>query len=69
MPHPHTNNDVPKDYFPEVGTEAWGQMNRKRAKLIRKKLHGELTVEEQKLYEFLQCRSLEAVERAFPRIS
>jgi hypothetical protein len=59
-------NGVPQDDFPQVGTEAWGLMNRRRAELIRKKLRGELTAEEQQLYETLQRRSLEALEQAFP---
>ena len=53
--------------FPRVGTAAWGEMNRRRAELIRKKIRGELSPEEQALYEALQRRSLEALERAFPR--
>ena len=70
MPQPPTNspgsNGVPLDDFPQVGTDAWGQMNRQRAELIRKKLRGEFSAEEQRLYDTLQCRSLEALERAFP---
>jgi uncharacterized protein (DUF433 family) len=55
--------------FPPVGTDAWGQMNRKRAELIRKKIQGGLSAAEQEQYETLQRRSLEALERASPRSS
>ena len=51
--------------FPHVGTAEWGRMNRKRAELIRKKIRGELSGEERELYETLQRRSLEELERTF----
>jgi hypothetical protein len=53
--------------FPRVGTVEWGQMNRRRAELIRKKLRGELDEGEKEEYETLQRLSLEAVEESFPR--
>jgi hypothetical protein len=53
--------------FPAVGTPEWGRMNRVRANLIRKKLRGELTEAEQRQYEWLQRRTLEALDAAFPR--
>lgn len=53
--------------FPQVGTPEWGAMNRKRAELIRKKVRGELSEAERRLYETLQRRSLEALDKAFPR--
>ena len=52
--------------FPPVGTPEWGQMNRRRAELIRKKLRGELNDAERGEYERLQRRSLEALDAAFP---
>jgi hypothetical protein len=53
--------------FPRPGTLEWGQMNRKRAELIRKKISGQLNPEERQLYEMLQRLSLEELDRAFPR--
>jgi hypothetical protein len=53
--------------FPRPGTAEWGQMNRRRAELIRKNLGGELTEEEREEYERLQRLSLAALEAAFPR--
>ena len=53
--------------FPQVGTKEWGEMNRKRAELIRKMLRGELSLDERELLETLQRRSREELERAFPR--
>jgi hypothetical protein len=55
------------DDFPAVDTAEWGQTNRRRAELIRKKLRGELTEAERRQYEWLQRRSLEALDAAFPR--
>jgi hypothetical protein len=57
---------VPVD-FPQVGTEEWGQMNRRRAELIRKEIAGLLTAEERVEYEQLQRWSLARLEAAFPR--
>lgn len=45
--------------FPQVGTAEWGEMNRKRAELIRKKVRGELSESERQEYETLQRLSLE----------
>lgn len=53
--------------FPKVGTAEWGEMNRKRAELIRKKIRGELSESEREEYENLQRLSLAEVEAAFPR--
>jgi hypothetical protein len=55
-----------KSEFPAIGTPEWGQMNRRRAELIRKKLRGELNEAEWNEYERLQRRSLEALDSAFP---
>jgi hypothetical protein len=52
--------------FPQVGTAEWGKMNQRRAELIRKNLRGELSEAEREEYETLQCRSLLAVDAAFP---
>lgn len=52
--------------FPQVGTDAWGQMNKRRAELIRKKNRGILTPSELSEYEELQQLSQAALERAFP---
>jgi hypothetical protein len=65
IPRPGAEDTVAE--FPEVGTEAWGRMNRRRAELIRKKVRGELPEEEREEYEALQRGSLEKLERAFPR--
>jgi hypothetical protein len=48
--------------FPEVGTAEWGEMNRRRAELARKKIRGELSEGERGEYETLQRLSLAAVE-------
>ncbi len=56
-----------EDNFPGAGTPEWGRMNRRRAELIRKKIRGELNEQERELYETLQRRSLEELERAYPR--
>ncbi|MGH7173031.1 MAG: GNAT family N-acetyltransferase [Gemmataceae bacterium] len=40
--------------FPEPGTKAWGELNRRRGELIRKKNREGLTAEEQVEYERLQ---------------
>lgn len=53
--------------FPAVGTPEWGRMNQRRAELIRKKVRGELTEAERREYEWLQRRSLEALDAAHPR--
>jgi hypothetical protein len=53
--------------FPATGTADWGQMNRRRADLIRKKLRGELTEAERRQYEWLQRKSREALDAAHPR--
>ena len=52
--------------FPTIGTPEWGRMNRRRAELIRKKLRGQLTEDEHRQYEWLQRRSLEALNAACP---
>jgi hypothetical protein len=56
---------VPAD-FPQVGTVEWGQMNRRRAELIRKEIAGTLTEEERVEYAQLQRWSLARLEAAFP---
>jgi len=53
--------------FPRMGTAEWGEMNQKRAELIRKKIRGELSDSELQEYETLQRLSLSAVEASFPR--
>lgn len=53
--------------FPAVGTEAWGQMNRRRAELIHKKNREGLTEAEREEFEQLQRLSHAALERAYPR--
>jgi hypothetical protein len=53
--------------FPQVGTAEWGEMNRKRAELIRKNIRGELSESEREEYETLQRLSLAAVEGSFSR--
>jgi hypothetical protein len=55
--------------LPAVGTSKWGQMNRRRAELIRKKNRKGLSPEEQLEYERLQRLSHEALETEFPRPS
>lgn len=51
--------------FPQVGTAEWGEMNRKRAELIRKKIRGELSESEREECETLQRLSLAEVEASF----
>ncbi len=51
---------------PQVGTDEWSQMNRRRADLIRKKLGGELTESEREESETSQRLSLAAVDALFP---
>jgi hypothetical protein len=53
--------------FPQPGTAEWGQMNQRRAELIRKSIRGELSETEREEYETLQQMSLQAVEATFPR--
>lgn len=53
--------------FPQIGTAEWGEMNRKRAELIRKNVRGELTESERQEYETLQRLSLAAVDASFPQ--
>jgi hypothetical protein len=53
--------------FPTVGTPEWGRMNQRRAELIRKKVRAELTEAERQQYEWLQRKSLEALDAAHPR--
>ncbi len=53
--------------FPKVGTAEWGQMNQRRAELIRKNIRGELSAEEREEYETLQRLSLAAVDAAYPQ--
>jgi hypothetical protein len=55
--------------FPIIGTPEWGQMNRRRAELIRKKNRQGLSPEELVEYERLQRLSHEALEAHFPRPS
>lgn len=55
--------------FPQVRTAEWGEMNRKRAELIRKKIRGELSENEREEYETLQRLSLAEVEASFSRQS
>jgi len=66
-----TDGQGPRDSataaFPAVGTPEWGQMNQRRAELIRKKVRGELTGAERREYEWLQRKSLEALDAAHPR--
>jgi GNAT superfamily N-acetyltransferase len=52
--------------FPEIGTEAWRQMNKRRGELIRKKNREGLDPNELAEHEELQQRSQAALERAFP---
>lgn len=54
-------------FSPQVGTAEWGEMNQKRAELIRKKIRGQLTDSEREEYETLQRLSLAEVDTAFPR--
>jgi hypothetical protein len=56
-----------EETFPVPGTLEWGQMNRRRAELIRKKVRSVLTAQEQAEYEFLQRMSLATVNRTYPR--
>jgi GNAT superfamily N-acetyltransferase len=53
--------------FPRAGTPEWGQMNRRRAELIRKKIQGALSEAERQEYEYLQRLSLAELESLFPR--
>jgi hypothetical protein len=54
--------------FPRVGTEEWAAMNRERADLIRRKVRNEpLTPVEVARLQFLQEKSLEALDRTCPR--
>ena len=50
-----------------LSEQGWDAMNRRRAELISKKSHGELTEEERCEFERLQQLSHEALERQFPR--
>ena len=59
--------DLVNQPFPAVGTPEWGLMNQRRAELIRKKVRGELTEAERRQYEWLQRKSLEALDAAHPR--
>lgn len=59
----------PDGDFPASGTPEWGQMNRRRAELIRKKNRRGLSPDEQIEYERLQRLSHEALEAQFPRPS
>jgi hypothetical protein len=58
---------LPFEPFPAVGTPEWGRMNQRRAELIQKKVRGELTEAERQQYEWLQRKSLEALDAAHPR--
>src|SRR5579883_2263419 len=60
-------NVGPAEPFPVPGTPEWGEMNRRRGELIRKKVQSGLTPEEQAEYEYLQKASLAAVDKAHPR--
>lgn len=73
---PATNNVlvIPRELvFPDVqsfplpGSPAWGYMNEKRARLIRKKVRGTLAPDESEELELLQRESLAIVDRLFPR--
>jgi hypothetical protein len=72
-PSPVANSDADgsaehaPESFPAVGTPEWGQMNQRRAELIRKKVRGELTEAERRQYEWLQRKSLEALDAVHPR--
>jgi hypothetical protein len=61
-----TNSAADQNGSPAIGSEAWGQMNQRRAELIRKKNRQGLTPEEQGEYERLQSRSRAALQAAFP---
>jgi GNAT superfamily N-acetyltransferase len=52
--------------FPEPGTAAWGQMNRRRGELIRKKNREGLSNEERAEYETLQRHVQATLERRHP---
>jgi hypothetical protein len=56
-----------EETFPAVGTKAWGDMNHRRAQLIRKKHRQGLSLEEQSEYEVLQRLSRAALEKRFHR--
>ncbi len=49
-----------------IGTEAWGEMNRRRMVLIRKKNREGLSGEDQREYEGLQALSYAALQERFP---
>ena len=53
------------DAFPDVGTEEWGLMNRRRSELIRKKNRQGLTADERVEFERLQRLCFDAVEGTF----
>jgi hypothetical protein len=49
-----------------IGTEAWGEMNRRRMELIRRKNREGLSGEDQREYEGLQALSYAALQERFP---
>ena len=65
------NPDAPatvevEDTFPDVGTEEWSLMNRRRSELIHKKNRQGLTPDEQAEFERLQRLCLSAIRERFP---
>ncbi len=54
------------DSFPVPGTPEWDKMNQRRAELIHKKVYSSLTAEEEAEFEYLQRRTREAVNTAYP---
>jgi GNAT superfamily N-acetyltransferase len=57
---------VSSEMFPKPGTPEWGQMNQRRAELIRKDISCQLTPAEQVELDRLQRLSLAAVDEVFP---
>jgi hypothetical protein len=53
--------------FPLPGTVEWGRLNRRRGELIRRKVRGSLSREEDQELAWLQRETLSAVDRLFPR--
>lgn len=59
--------DPEEEGFPSPGTPAWGRLNQRRADLIRQKVRGTLSPQEERELEWLQRETLAAVDRLFPR--
>jgi hypothetical protein len=54
------------EHFPEPGTPEWGAMVQTRRNLIQKKIRGDLSESELKLYHFLKQKTQDIVEAKYP---